>query len=49
MRARASGMRGRLLRDYLRTTCTGGHYDNVALDVFILMPNHVHGVITIED
>ncbi len=25
------------------------HYDNVALDAFILMPNHVHGVIIIED
>ena len=25
------------------------HYDNVALDAFILMPNHVHGVIVIED
>ena len=25
------------------------HYDNVALDVFILMPNHVHGVIIIQD
>ena len=25
------------------------HYDNVALDAFILMPNHVHGVIIIQD
>ena len=25
------------------------HYDNVALDAFMLMPNHVHGVIIIED
>ena len=25
------------------------HYDNVVLDAFILMPNHVHGVIIIED
>ena len=25
------------------------HYDNVALDAFILMPNHVHGVIIIKD
>ena len=25
------------------------HYDNVSLDAFVLMPNHVHGVITIED
>ena len=25
------------------------HYDNVALDAFILMPNHVHGVLIIED
>ena len=25
------------------------HYDNVALDTFILMPNHIHGVIIIED
>ena len=25
------------------------HYDNFALDAFILMPNHVHGVIIIED
>ena len=25
------------------------HYDNVSLDAFILMPNHVHGVINIED
>ena len=21
------------------------HYDNIALDAFVLMPNHVHGVI----
>ena len=25
------------------------HYDNVALDAFIVMPNHVHGVIIIKD
>ncbi len=25
------------------------HYGNVALDEFILMPNHVHGVIIIQD
>ena len=25
------------------------HYENVALDAFILMPNHVHGVIIIGD
>jgi putative transposase len=25
------------------------HYQNVSLDAFILMPNHVHGVIIIED
>ena len=25
------------------------HYDNVALDAFILMPNHIHGVIIIKD
>ena len=25
------------------------HYDNVALDAFILILNHVHGVIIIED
>lgn len=25
------------------------HYDNIALDAFILMPNHIHGVIIIKD
>ena len=25
------------------------HYDNLVLDAFILMPNHVHGVIILED
>ena len=25
------------------------HYGNVSLDAFVLMPNHVHGVIVIED
>ncbi len=25
------------------------HYENLALDEFILMPNHVHGVIIIQD
>ena len=25
------------------------HYDSVALDAFILMPNHVHGVVIIQD
>ena len=25
------------------------HYENVSLDAFILMPNHIHGVIIIED
>ena len=25
------------------------HYDHVAIDAFVLMPNHIHGVIIIED
>ena len=24
------------------------HYDNVSLDAFVLMPNHIHGIIAIE-
>jgi len=26
-----------------------GHYSNISLDAFIVMPNHIHGIIIIDD
>ncbi|MEW5876340.1 MAG: transposase, partial [Candidatus Zixiibacteriota bacterium] len=25
------------------------HYDGIALDAFVIMPNHVHGIVLIDD
>ena len=51
---------GRVVDGEMEANCLGAvvedcwarlpeHYGNVALDAFILMPNHVHGVLIIED
>jgi len=37
---------GRVVKNYFENI--EGRYDNVALDEFVVMPNHVHGIVMIE-
>jgi REP element-mobilizing transposase RayT len=38
---------GRIAEFELRTLCQ--HYDNVQIDKHVVMPNHVHAIVMIED